>query len=127
MAKVTSRPKVRNWADILALFTGVALLGISVWPSDVNASSNAALEARYPGLVLGSHIAAGTTAVLAVVVGQSWRRRPLARALLVLGALVLLGVLLLFREFGPRALWSMLFPAVLLLVAVPGIGPMPRD
>ena len=54
-------------------------------------------------------------------------RRAIARTLLILGAAALIAVLLVFRDFGVRALLTALVPALALLVSSTAIGPMPRD
>jgi hypothetical protein len=70
---------------------------------------------------------AGAFALASVAVAQRWKLRPLARALLAVAAVGLLIVLFMFRDFGPRAMLTVLLPAMLLLVSAFAVGPMPRD
>ncbi|HUQ81452.1 MAG TPA: hypothetical protein VM076_09955 [Gemmatimonadaceae bacterium] len=120
-------PKSRNWADLVAIVTGVALIGLAMWPGPQSASAGAARESGNPQLLWLSHACAGALALGAVAAAQRWSLRPLARGLLILGGLGLLSVLLVFRDFGPRALLTAVLPALLLLGAATAIGPMPRD
>jgi peptidoglycan/LPS O-acetylase OafA/YrhL len=127
MAVTTRGAQSRHWTDVIAIFTGVALLGLAIWPGDPSASAGATREAGNPQLLWGSHVVAGVAALGAVFVAQRWQRRPLARAMLIVGALALIAVLFVFNDFGARALLTTLLPALLLLVASTGVGPMPRD
>ena len=126
MAGVTESGGSRNWADFLAIITGVALLAISIWPGEPTAGADAAREQGNLELAWYVRMVVGAMAILAVVVAQKWERRPIARGLLLLGALALLANLLIFRDFGPRALLSLVLPAAALLLASTAIGPMPR-
>jgi hypothetical protein len=117
----------RHWADVLAIFTGLALLGLAIWPGPQSASAGAAREAGNPQLLWLAHAFAGAAALAGVGVAQRWELRPLGRALLILAAIALLGVLFGFRDFGPRALLTVLLPALLLLVSASAVGPIPRD
>jgi hypothetical protein len=47
--------------------------------------------------------------------------------LLLVAALALVVLLFMFRDFGPRALLTVLLPAILLLLSATAVGPMPRD
>ena len=127
MVATTDNKQARHWADVLAILTGLVLMALAIWPGEPQASADAAREAGNPQLMWLAYIAAGGSAIAAVLVAQRWQRRPLARALLVLGALVLLAVLVVFRDFGPRALLTVLLPAVALLASATAIGPLPRE
>ena len=117
----------RPWADVLAILTGLVLMALAIWPGEPQANTDAARESANVQLQWLAYAIAGGSAIAAVLIAQKWQRRPLARALLVLGALVLLGVLLVFRDFGVRALLTVLLPAVALLISATAIGPMPRE
>jgi hypothetical protein len=114
-------------SDVIAIFTGLALLGLAIWPGPQSASAGAAREASNLQLLWISHASAGAVTLLAVLAAQRWSLRPLARGLLALAAVGLLATLITFRDFGPRALLTLLLPALLLMVAMIGIGPMPRE
>jgi len=122
----TRGPQSRNLADLVTIVTGFALLGLAIWPGPQSASAGAAREAGNPQLLWIAHAAAGAVALAAVVSAQRWQLRQIARGLLVIAALGLLAVLLVFRDFGPRALMTVLLPALLLLGAATAVGPMPR-
>ena len=126
MADATDRATSRNWADFLAIITGVALLAISIWPGEPTAGVDAARETGNLELAWYVRMIVGAMAILAVVVAQKWERRPIARALLIVGAHALLANLLIFRDFGARALLTFVLPAAALLLASTAIGPMPR-
>jgi hypothetical protein len=118
----------RHWADVLAIFTGLALLGLAIWPGPQSASAGAARESGGNQEILWlSHAIGGALALASVAIAQRWKLRPLARVLLATAAVGLVVVLFTFRDFGPRALLTLLLPAVLLLVSASAVGPMPRD
>ena len=127
MVATTQSARSRHWADVLAIFTGLVLMALAIWPGAPTASAGAERETGDPQLLWIAQFVAGASAIAAVLVAQRWQRRPLARGLLILGAVVLLLVLLVFRDFGPRALFTVLLPAVAMLVAATAIGPLPRD
>ena len=127
MAVSTQGAQGRHWADVVAIFTGLALFGLAIWPGPQSASAGAAQEAGNPQLLWLAHASAGALSLAAVVAAQRWQLRPISRILLVVAALGLLSVLIVFRDFGPRALLTVLLPALLLLAASTSVGPMPRD
>jgi peptidoglycan/LPS O-acetylase OafA/YrhL len=117
----------RHWADVLAILTGLVLMALAIWPGEPQANADAAREAGNPQLQWLAYVVAGGSAIAAVLIAQRWNRRPLARGLLALGGLTLLAVLLVFQDFGPRALLTMLLQAIALLTSAVAIGPMPRE
>ena len=127
MAVTTQGAQRRHWADVVAIFTGLALLGLAIWPGPQSASAGAAREVGNQQLLWLAHAAAGAVALASVVIVQRWQLRPIGRLLLVIAGLGLLAVLIVFRDFGPRALLTVLLPGLLLLGAATSVGPMPRD
>ena len=127
MPATLDRPASRHWADLLAILTAVSLIAIAIWPGEPSASVDADLETSATPALWLAHIASGSLAMLAVFVAQRWRNRSFARLLLVGGALVLLGALVVFRDFTTRALLTTIIPALALLVAATAVGPMPRE
>lgn len=123
MAATTTSARTRDWADFLAILTGVALVGLSIWPGGITFSNEAEAVIGYPALLWLARAAAGGAAIAAVLLAQRWERRGAARALLVGGAGLLLLALLMFRDFGARALLMSIVPAAALLVAAVGVGP----
>ena len=123
----TNSPRTRHWSDLLALLTGVALIGVVIWPGGPTANNAAAEELRFPvaaWMVLGS---AGFLALAGATVAQRWSLRGLGRGLIAVGGVLLLVNLFFVRDFGVRALLTLLLPGVALLAAAFGAGPMPRD
>ena len=114
----------RTVMDFLVILVGVALLGFAMWAGPL-ALGDSQGEIADPNLVWAIYFFAGAFAIASQFVGQWWRRRGIARALLVVAALALLGGLAGYRDFGARALLTMLLPAIVLLAAVPMVGPMP--
>jgi hypothetical protein len=125
MTHVDTHRNLNRWADIVALVAGVALIATSIWPTDFTADRDAPNEAIDPGLLVPLHIATGAAAILGVVLAQRADRRGLARLLLIGTAVVLLVGLFLFRDFGLRAIVTVLLPAIALFVTAFGVGPMP--
>lgn len=125
MATATKPRSSSQWADALAIVTGVALLGVSIWPSITASSDAGQAEVRNVAAMVLVRIAAGAIAIGAVFVAQRAQRRPMARGMLIAAALLLIGGLVIFRDFGPWSLGTMVLPAVLLLVSAMRIGPLP--
>ena len=126
MASMNS-PRTRHWSDVLALLTGVALLGLVIWPGGPTANNAAAEELRFPvaaWMVLGG---AGFLALAGATIAQRWSMRGLGRGLIALGGVLLLVNLFFVRDFGVRAILTLLLPGIALLAAAFGAGPMPRD
>jgi hypothetical protein len=113
----------------VAILVGVSMLAIAVWPGDTNASGGAAADLGSPQWVWIAHIAAAAAALSAVFLAQRRGRGGLPRMLLVAGALILLATFVMSWTSGvtgPRTWLTLLLPAVLLVVASMGVGPMPR-
>jgi peptidoglycan/LPS O-acetylase OafA/YrhL len=125
MAELTHDRDRRRWADVLAIVTGVSLFGISLWPSIMSTSPEGRYDTRHPGTLVLVRVAVAVMAIGAVALAQRWERRAPARALLVVGAVALVATLVMFRDATTWEFWSLLVPAVALVVAATGIGPMP--
>ena len=121
---IESTRRRRTVVDFLVIFTGVALIGFAMWALPL-ALGDSQEELANVNLAWIIYFAAGALALASQFVGQWWRRRNAARILLALGAVLLFIGLTAFRDFGPRALLTMLLPAILLLIAIPMVGPMP--
>jgi hypothetical protein len=120
--------KGRHWADVVAIFTGLALLGLAIWPGPQSASAGAARESGGNQEILWlAHAAAGALALGSVAIAQRWNLRAIARGMLAVAAVGLVVVCFTFRDFGPRALLTLVLPAMLLLVSAFAVGPMPRE
>ena len=115
----------RNVAGVAVILTGVILLALAIWPGDPTASAGAARELGRPVFAWASHGIAGILAIGAVFVAQRDRWRALGRVMLVLGGVLLLAALVMARDFGARALLTLLLPAVVLLASATALGPLP--
>jgi hypothetical protein len=123
----TAAPQTRthNWADILAIVTGMSLLGLAIWPGDPTASAGAARETGNAEMLWIAHGSAGALTIAGVFLAQHDRWRWLAKGLLILAGVGLIAVLVVFRDFGPRALGTAALPALALLLASTRVGPLP--
>jgi hypothetical protein len=119
-------PASRHWAAVICIVVGVTLLGVSIWPSGLTASAEATRETPLPDVAYVARALSGGLSLAAVLVAQRWRRRALSRLLLWIASAALLAALVLFNDLGARSLLTLGTPAVLLMIASLGIGPMPR-
>ena len=99
----------RRWADIAVIVAGLALFGLAIlFPRPMYA------------------IAGGLT-LIGFLLGQRWEWRSYARGLLLIAvAGLVFGLFTWFSELGLVAWLTVIIPGVLLLVAIPYFGPMPR-
>ena len=115
--------KRRHWADVVVIVVSLALAGLAVWPSPFTERQ----EVRFLSL-WQVYALAGGLGFVALVVGQRWRWRALARLLLVAAVVVLaVGVFTMFRDLGLAAALTIIVPSLLLLLALPFFGPMPPE
>ena len=113
----------REWADVLAILAGLMLWGLAIWPVPFAQASEVGRQVD----VWWIYALAGGFSVVAIFLGQRWRLRHLAQGLLLAAVAVLLyGLLTQFRELGPIAVLTAVIPGLLLLLAAPFFGPMPR-
>ena len=126
MLAVARGAQRRHRADLIAIITGLALLGLAIWPSSPSASTGVAVESGRPDVLWLVHALAGGMALLGVTVAR-WDLRQMGRSLIVIAAAGLIAVLFQFDQIGLRALLTVALPAILLLVAAFSVGPMPRE
>ena len=112
----------RQWVDTLAIIAGVATFAGAIWGPLL--STGGMSEVRYKDYVWIMYAVAGGAAIASVFLAQR-RPRP-ARALLALAGLLLLSSLFAFRDFGWRSWLTILVPGLIMLVASPFLGVMPR-
>jgi hypothetical protein len=107
---------------VAVLIAGLLLSGLAIWPPPfVNAQE---VGGRFG--VWQVYALAGGLTMAGLVLGQRWR--ALARPLLLAAVLVLAaGLFTTFRDLGPAAALTVILPALLILVATPFFGPMPRE
>jgi hypothetical protein len=122
MADVPERRR-RHWADVAAILAGLMLMGLAIWPVPfVNTEETTGRVA-----VWWIYALAGGLSLVGVFLGQRWEMRGIARGLLFAAVGVLLyGLVTAFRELGTAAILTAVVPGLLLLLAAPFFGPMPR-
>ena len=109
----------RHWADVAAIVGGVMAFAFTVWPSDLFTLGNA----QRSSLSWLSYALPGVMAVGSVFLAN--RSRTLARVVLALAGLILLGSLIGTAQFGWQHWVSRIIPALLMLGAAPFVGRMP--
>ena len=114
----------RTVVDFLVILFGVALVGMAIWAAPIFLGE-AERELRNVNLAWSIYFFSGFLAILSQFVGQWYGRRMVARGMLAMAAVLLIIGLTAFETLGPRALLTMLLPAIVFLVAVPIAGPMP--
>ena len=114
----------RTVVDFLVILFGVALVGMAIWAAPIFLGE-AERELRNVNLAWSIYFFSGFIAILSQFVGQWYGRRMAARGMLVTSVVLLLIGLTAFDTLGPRALTTMLLPAVVFLIALPVAGPMP--
>jgi hypothetical protein len=102
----------RQLADLFVILLGMSLLGLALYGGPLIATGETD-EIRYGGIVWLVMFLTGTIALVATGFAQWERYQRLARIVLALNGVALLGGLVAFNNFGVRAL---------LMVALPGIG-----
>jgi hypothetical protein len=124
--KNTSRGR-RHWADVAVIIAGLGLFGLAVWFPPFTTTTGAE-EVRHVHGLWPIYALAGGLSLIALFVGQRWEWRNLARFMLTGAVAVLVyGLFTGFRELGVAAWLTVILPALLLLVAIPFFGPMPRS
>ncbi len=112
----------RHWADIAAIVAGLILMGLAIWPVPFVDTQEAGRIS-----VWWIYAVSGGLTLIGFFLGQQWRWRQLAQGLMFAAVGVLLyGLLTRFRELGTAAVLTALIPGLLLLLAAPFFGPMPR-
>jgi hypothetical protein len=116
----------RHWADVAVILCGLGLFGLAIWFPPFTTTAGAA-EVRSAPSVWPIYAGAGGLTLIALFLGQRWEWRTLARALLVAAVAVLIyGLFTQFRQLGPAAWLTVIVPGLVLLLATPFFGPMPR-
>jgi O-antigen/teichoic acid export membrane protein len=116
----------RHWADVAVIIVGLGLFGLAIWFPPFTTTTGAD-EVKTAPMVWPIYAIAGGLTLLGLFAGQRWRLRTLARVLLIAAVVVLaVGLFTGFRELGPAAWLTVIIPGIVLLVAAPFFGPMPR-
>jgi len=115
----------RRWADVAVILCGLGLFGLAIWFPPFTTTTGSGESA--PPSVWPIYGGAGGLTLLALFLGQRWQWRTVARILLVAAVVILsYGLLTRFREFGPAAWLTVIIPGIIILIATPFFGPMPR-
>jgi peptidoglycan/LPS O-acetylase OafA/YrhL len=118
-----AEPGRRQWADVVIVFVGLALLAQAIWPP----AQPPAAEVRNVVSSWQVYALAGGLSLAALFVGQRWRWRKVARVLLAAAILALMGGIFFVFRFESFGSWlSVIIPIVFLVATVPFVGPMPR-
>jgi hypothetical protein len=116
----------RHWADVAVILVGLGLFGLAIWFPPFTTTGGADEVKSVPTL-WPFYAGAGGLTLIALFLGQRWEWRIFARLLLIAAVIVLVASLFTgFRELGPAAWLTVIVPGILLLVATPFFGPMPR-
>ena len=116
----------RHWADVAVIVVGLGLFGLAVWFPPFTTTAGAG-EVRAVHSVWPIYALAGGLTLIALLAGQRWEWRNFARLLLIAAVVVLaVGLFTGFRELGLTAWLTVIMPAIVLLIAIPFFGPMPR-
>jgi hypothetical protein len=122
----TPARKRRHWADVAVILVGLGLFGLAIWFPPFTTTAGAG-EVRTVHSVWPIYALAGGLTLVALFAGQRWQWRIFARLLLIAAVIVLaVGLFTGFRELGPTAWLTVIVPGIVLLVATPFFGPMPR-
>ena len=121
---VSSRARIHDVADFVAIVAGVTSIAFAVWGTPIATGEVAGGDVRNISVIWLSYGLAGLLAVAGVAIAQE--RRKQGRLLLAAGgAALLIGLLGFARAEG--AIWASIVPGVLMLATAPFIGPMPTD
>ncbi len=116
----------RHWADVAVIVVGLGLFGLAVWFPPFTTTAGAG-EVRAVHSVWPIYAVAGGLTLIALLAGQRWQWRNLARLLLIAAVVVLaVGLFTGFRDLGMTAWLTVIIPGIVLLIATPFFGPMPR-
>lgn len=111
----------RRWADVVVMVVGLWVTGWAFWTPMVPPPEHEAV--RDFGAFWAVTAVAGLVAVASVPV--TFLSTAIARAMLVVAALVLLVGVFVFEGLTTTAVTRVIVPALVLLAAAPFIGPMP--
>jgi hypothetical protein len=116
----------RHWADVAVIIVGLGLFGLAVWFPPFTTTAGAD-DVRSAPAVWPTYALAGGLTLIALFAGQRWQWRTVARLLLIAAVIVLAaGLFTGFRQLGMIAWLTIIIPAIVLLIATPFFGPMPR-
>ena len=116
----------RHWADVAVILVGLGLFGLAIWFPPFTTTTGAS-EVKTAPAVWPTYALAGGLTLVALFAGQRWQWRTFARVLLIAAVIVLVvGLFTGFRQLGPAAWLTVIIPGIVLLVATPFFGPMPR-
>ena len=115
----------RQLADFFVILIGMSLLGLALYGGPLVATGETE-EIRYGPIVWLVFFVTGSVALIATGMAQWERWQTIARIVLAVDGLILLGGLLAFNNFGIRALLCVALPGVAFIVLSRFLGPIPR-
>jgi hypothetical protein len=122
-----STGRARLLVGAISIITGMTLIGLAIWGGPV-ISTGQNEEMSSPSLVWFLHFACGALTIFAVGLAQSLRFRRIGQIVMAVAGAALLFALTGFFAIGPRAIATVVLPAVVLLVSSVFLGPLaPRE
>ena len=121
----TATENSRQLADFFAILLGMSLLGMALYGGSLIATGEGE-EIRHGQLVWLVYFVTGSVALIATGMAQWERWHTIARIVLAVDGLILLGGLVLFNNFGIRALLTVAVPGVAFIALSRFLGPLPR-
>lgn len=115
----------RQLADFFAILLGMSLLGMALYGGSLIATGEGE-EIRHGQIVWLVYFVTGSVALIASGMAQWERWQTIARIVLAVDGLALLGGLVAFNNFGVRALLTVALPGVALIMLSRFLGPLPR-
>jgi hypothetical protein len=115
--------RARSAATVVVIVAGVAALMMGIWGAPIWSSLSTGEEVDNPKWAWMSYWLGGGAAVAGVLLTA--KSTGLARALVVIGALVLFAGAFGYRSAGPVTLLTLVLPGLVMLLAAPFIGPAP--
>jgi hypothetical protein len=122
MAQDSADLRRRHWADVVGIIAGVWAFGEAIWGPTIFTDNVQDRGATATWLAYGL---GGLLAVLGVVLAQ--RHRTAGRVLVACGGVLHLASPFAYANPATLPIVSAVVIGVMMLVAAPFVGPMPRD
>jgi hypothetical protein len=123
VADRVTEAKRRRWADVVVIVAALYVVFAAVWAPPGLGPAEAQADATDHGLWWWAHAVGGLLAILSVPMAH--KNVLVARIMAGLGGAVILLGLRSFDTIGWLAIRTLLIPGILILAAMPFLGPMP--